>query len=267
MSAISVAAWLLSAVAFAAINNGAHCYSMLHGSGGKNNNVHQNSLDDSSTQYGPYFDMSNSKNVTTILGKTTYLNCRVKNLGNKTMTLQVSWVRHRDVHLLTIGRYTYTNDQRFRPIHNAQTDDWTLEIKYPQLRDSGYYECQVSTTPHMSHIVYLDVIEPKTEILGAPDLYINRGSTINLTCVVLLSPEPPAFIFWNHNDAESIPRQCSMAVKPSNQGSTPSSSACVCYFTNRFVKTLLFLPPRVEKRRTRELSPFEIRPFGDTPLT
>lgn len=74
------------------------------------------------------------------------------------MTLQVSWVRHRDVHLLTIGRYTYTNDQRFRPIHNAQTDDWTLEIKYPQLRDSGYYECQVSTTPHMSHIVYLDVI-------------------------------------------------------------------------------------------------------------
>ncbi|XP_006618913.1 uncharacterized protein LOC122715420 isoform X1 [Apis laboriosa] len=201
MSAISVAAWLLSAVAFAAINNGAQCYSMLHGSGGKNNNVHQNSLDDSSTQYGPYFDMSNSKNVTTILGKTTYLNCRVKNLGNKTMTLQVSWVRHRDVHLLTIGRYTYTNDQRFRPIHNAQTDDWTLEIKYPQLRDSGYYECQVSTTPHMSHIVYLDVIEPKTEILGAPDLYINRGSTINLTCVVLLSPEPPAFIFWNHNDA------------------------------------------------------------------
>ncbi|EZA61266.1 hypothetical protein X777_08480 [Ooceraea biroi] len=43
--------------------------------------------------------------------------------------------------------------------------------------------------------------EPKTEILGAPDLFINRGSTINLTCVVLQSPEPPAYIFWNHNDA------------------------------------------------------------------
>ncbi|CAL7945057.1 unnamed protein product [Xylocopa violacea] len=174
---------------------------MLHGGSGKNGNVHQNSLDDAGSQSGPYFDVSNSKNVTTILGKTAYLNCRVKNLGNKTMTLQVSWVRHRDVHLLTLGRYTYTNDQRFRPIHNVQTDDWTLEIKYPQLRDSGYYECQVSTSPHMSHIVHLDVIEPKTEILGAPDLYINRGSTINLTCVVLLSPEPPAYIFWNHNDA------------------------------------------------------------------
>ncbi|KOX69159.1 hypothetical protein WN51_06312 [Melipona quadrifasciata] len=57
---------------------------MLQGSSGKSSNVHQNSLDDSSTQTGPYFDISNSKNVTTILGKTTYLNCRVKNLGNKT---------------------------------------------------------------------------------------------------------------------------------------------------------------------------------------
>ncbi|XP_076625019.1 zwei Ig domain protein zig-8 isoform X2 [Colletes latitarsis] len=201
MSAISVAAWLLSAVAFAAINNGAHCYSTLHGSSGKNGNAHKNSLDGSSPRTGPYFDVSASKNVTALLGKTTYLNCRVKNLGNKTMSLQVSWVRHRDIHLLTLGSYTYTNDQRFRAIHIAQTDDWMLQIRYPQLRDSGYYECQVSTTPHMSHIVHLNVIEPKTEILGAPDLYINRGSTINLTCVVLESPEPPAYIFWNHNDA------------------------------------------------------------------
>ncbi|XP_029678608.1 uncharacterized protein LOC115244805, partial [Formica exsecta] len=74
------------------------------------------------------------------------------------MTLQVSWVRHRDVHLLTIGRYTYTNDQRFRAIHTAHSDDWTLQIKYPQHRDSGIYECQVSTTPHMSHLVHLNVI-------------------------------------------------------------------------------------------------------------
>ncbi|KAK0077534.1 hypothetical protein PV325_003780 [Microctonus aethiopoides] len=43
--------------------------------------------------------------------------------------------------------------------------------------------------------------EPTTEILGGPDLYIDHGSTINLTCIVLNSPEPPAYIFWNHNDA------------------------------------------------------------------
>ncbi|KAL5273386.1 hypothetical protein ACFFRR_000242 [Megaselia abdita] len=150
---------------------------------------------------GPYFDKAASKNVTALLGKTAYLNCRVKNLGNKTLVLQVSWVRHRDIHLLTVGRYTYTSDQRFRAIHQQQTEDWMLQIKYPQHRDSGIYECQVSTTPHMSHYIHLNVVEPSTEIIGAPDLYIESGSTINLTCVILNSPEPPAYIFWNHNNA------------------------------------------------------------------
>lgn len=45
--------------------------------------------------------------------------------------------------------------------------------------------------------------EPSTEIIGAPDLYIETGSTINLTCVIENSPEPPAYIFWNHNNAVS----------------------------------------------------------------
>ncbi|XP_069700504.1 neurotrimin-like isoform X2 [Periplaneta americana] len=117
------------------------------------------------------------------------------------MLLQVSWVRHRDIHLLTVGRYTYTSDQRFRAIHHPHSEDWTLQIKYPQHRDSGIYECQISTTPHMSHFIHLNVVEPTTDIIGGPDLYIDRGSTINLTCVVLYSPEPPAYIFWNHNEA------------------------------------------------------------------
>lgn len=74
------------------------------------------------------------------------------------MSPQVSWVRHRDVHLLTVGRYTYTSDQRFRAIHQPHSEDWTLQIKYPQHRDSGVYECQVSSTPHMSHFIHLTVI-------------------------------------------------------------------------------------------------------------
>ncbi|XP_017967669.1 probable serine/threonine-protein kinase MARK-A isoform X2 [Drosophila navojoa] len=165
--------------------------------------INRNSIDlgEDSRSNGPYFDKAASKNVTALLGKTAYLNCRVKNLGNKTMLLQVSWVRHRDIHLLTVGRYTYTSDQRFRAIHQPQTEDWMLQIKYPQHRDSGIYECQVSTTPHMSHYIHLTVVEPSTEIIGAPDLYIESGSTINLTCVILNSPEPPAYIFWNHNNA------------------------------------------------------------------
>lgn len=72
--------------------------------------------------------------------------------------LQVSWVRHRDIHLLTVARYTYTSDQRFQAIHSPQTEDWTLQVRYPQRRDSGVYECQVSTTPPIGTSMYLSVV-------------------------------------------------------------------------------------------------------------
>ncbi|XP_058818799.1 zwei Ig domain protein zig-8-like isoform X2 [Topomyia yanbarensis] len=147
---------------------------------------------------GPYFDLSASKNITALVGKTAYLNCRVKNLGNKT----VSWVRHRDIHLLTVGRFTYTSDQRFQCVHNPQTDDWSLQIRYPQKRDTGVYECQISTTPPVGHSMYLSVVEPVTIVVGGPDIYINTGSTVNLTCVVRNSPEPPSTIIWTHNNQE-----------------------------------------------------------------
>uniref|UniRef100_A0A8W7Q3A0 Ig-like domain-containing protein n=1 Tax=Anopheles coluzzii TaxID=1518534 RepID=A0A8W7Q3A0_ANOCL len=88
------------------------------------------------------------------------------------MLLQVSWVRHRDIHLLTVGRYTYTSDQRFRAIHHPHTEDWSLQIKYPQHRDSGIYECQISTTPHMSHFVHLNVIGKHRSPTAQPSSWV-----------------------------------------------------------------------------------------------
>ena len=41
--------------------------------------------------------------------------------------------------------------------------------------------------------------EPVTEISGGPDLFINKGSTINLTCIVKYAPEPPPSMTWSHN--------------------------------------------------------------------
>lgn len=46
----------------------------------------KNGLDLDAFKIGPYFDKAASKNVTALLGKTAYLNCRVKNLGNKTVS-------------------------------------------------------------------------------------------------------------------------------------------------------------------------------------
>ncbi|CAB3359211.1 zwei Ig domain protein zig-8 [Cloeon dipterum] len=147
---------------------------------------------------GPYFDTTVNNNITALVGKVAYLNCRVKNLGNRT----VSWVRHRDIHLLTVGRYTYTSDQRFEAVHSPHTEDWALRIKYPQRKDSGIYECQISTTPPVGHFVHLYVVEPETEVLGGADLFINIGSTINLTCIVRYSPEPPPTMGWRHNSVD-----------------------------------------------------------------
>ncbi|XP_074033448.1 defective proboscis extension response 8 [Leptinotarsa decemlineata] len=144
---------------------------------------------------GPYFDTSINSNITGLVGKTVLLHCRVKNLGNRT----VSWVRHRDIHLLTVGRYTYTSDQRFEAVHTPHTEEWTLRIRYPQKKDSGIYECQISTTPPVGQFLFLTIVEPITEILGSPELFINMGSTINLTCIVQYAPEPPPNIVWSQN--------------------------------------------------------------------
>lgn len=152
--------------------------------------------DDKEIASSPFFDLDNSGNVTAVLGKKAYLNCRVKHIKNQT----VSWLRHKDTHLLTIGRLTYTSDLRFRAIHKMYSEDWMLEIKPTTHRDSGRYECQISTTPPTSHIVYLKIAEPKTAILGGPDIHLKEGSTMNLTCVITDSPEPPSYIFWRHDD-------------------------------------------------------------------
>ncbi|XP_044740802.1 kin of IRRE-like protein 3 isoform X2 [Chrysoperla carnea] len=150
----------------------------------------------SPSRYDPYFDALTPRNVTALVGKSAYLSCRVRNLGNKT----VSWIRHRDIHILTVGGYTYTSDQRFQANHHRETDEWTLQIKWAQKRDAGVYECQISTQPVRSYFVNLNVVVPTAIILGGPDLHVDKGSTINLTCTIRFSPEPPAYIFWYHQD-------------------------------------------------------------------
>ncbi|XP_049807401.1 basement membrane-specific heparan sulfate proteoglycan core protein-like isoform X1 [Schistocerca nitens] len=182
------------------------------------------------TQPEPSFDPSTPLNVTALVGKSARLTCRVRNLGNRT----VSWVRHRDIHILTVGGYTYTSDQRFEASHDAARREWSLHIRWAQRRDAGIYECQLSTQPVRSLFVHLSVVDdpgasvspprmndeprrddelswrrfvhdsrspvPTAVILGGPDIYVNKGSTINLTCTIRNPPEPPAYIFWYHHD-------------------------------------------------------------------
>ena len=41
---------------------------------------------------------------------------------------------------------------------------------------------------------------PVSEIAGNPDIFVRSGAPINLTCLISSSPEPPAFVFWYHNN-------------------------------------------------------------------
>ena len=72
--------------------------------------------------------------------------------------LQVTWIRHRDVHILTVGEYTYTTDERFVGRHTRETDEWVLIIKYVQERDAGIYECQIPAATPKSYPVNLNIV-------------------------------------------------------------------------------------------------------------
>lgn len=54
---------------------------------------------------------------------------------------------------------------------------------------------------------------PTATILGGPDdLYVDKGSSINLTCLIRFSPEPPNYIFWYHQNEVRIV-QCTSILK------------------------------------------------------
>lgn len=51
----------------------------------------------------------------------------------------------------------------------------------------------------------LYVAVSKAKIVEGPTLYISSGSTLNLTCIVRDTPEPPDYIFWYYNGQVSQP--------------------------------------------------------------
>ncbi|XP_046441955.1 uncharacterized protein LOC124192604 [Daphnia pulex] len=140
---------------------------------------------------GPSFD-TGPESVVVSVGSTAYLACRVRQLGDR----KVSWIRKRDLHILTFGQVTYTNDARFSVIKSATGDLWTLRIRSVQLRDAGLYECQVSSEPKISKAVRLKVVVSQAYIHGSPEMYIRSGSDISLSCVAKDMPEPPTHFTW-----------------------------------------------------------------------
>ncbi|XP_042861179.1 zwei Ig domain protein zig-8-like [Penaeus japonicus] len=162
----------------------------------------------------PYFADSPT-NLTIISGQTAYLPCRVHMLGDRSVT----WMRGRDLHILTVGLITYSADERFQVIHSKETDDWTLQVQYSQPRDSGAYKCQVNSDPKIVRNVYLSVTDKRfldgnlyklpptnseeggygTHIVGGRERFLQAGSSLSLECVVTHTRAPPTAVLWYHN--------------------------------------------------------------------
>ncbi|KAH0948662.1 hypothetical protein HN011_002456 [Eciton burchellii] len=144
-----------------------------------------------------HFFKDTPQKLTVAIGQAAVLLCRVKNLGNRT----VSWIRKRDLHILTSMAVTYTSDARFAIVGNPETDYWNLQIDYVQPRDAGIYECQVNTEPKIYRAVTLKVLDIQARITGSQELYIKKGSTISLTCIIELQDLPPSNVTWYHAGA------------------------------------------------------------------
>ena len=56
---------------------------------------------------------------------------------------QISWIRHRDVHVLSVGSDTFTSDRRFRSVFLEDEGRLSLSIRGVEAADEGGYECQV----------------------------------------------------------------------------------------------------------------------------
>ncbi|XP_042877175.1 zwei Ig domain protein zig-8-like [Penaeus japonicus] len=112
----------------------------------------------------------------------------------------VSWVRHRDIHVLTVGRFTFTNDDRFEAHHEDGSNEWVLKLRYPTTNDSGIYECQINTKPTRTQLITLDVVEPQAVITAGHELYLNLGSRLQLTCRVVNAPTTSEFLLWYHEE-------------------------------------------------------------------
>ncbi|XP_022657366.1 uncharacterized protein LOC111248754 isoform X1 [Varroa destructor] len=150
---------------------------------------HTETPNEESTAPGPSFDNSTASIVTAVIGRTAFLPCTVRNLGDRT----VSWIRRADLSVLSVGRDRYIQDRRFQVMASATglpLSSWALQLAYPSPGDSGVYECQLGSVPKISRHVTLRVIARTARIWGGPQLYVNSGSGVNLTCQLTGVAEP-----------------------------------------------------------------------------
>ncbi|XP_076045848.1 zwei Ig domain protein zig-8-like [Oratosquilla oratoria] len=114
--------------------------------------------------------------------------------------MRVSWVRRRDTQLLAVGEKIYTTDSRFFVTHSRHVQVWFLHVLNVTKEDEGEYECQTSTHPHVSLLMFLKVSRTYSKILGASERVVASGSVLSLTCSLKNFTTQPEYVFWFQGD-------------------------------------------------------------------
>ena len=64
-------------------------------------------------------------------------------------------MRYRDTSLLAVGKFIYTQDERFKVLHEVGSDEWFLVIRSVSYEDEGIYECQINAETDAKSTKYL----------------------------------------------------------------------------------------------------------------
>ncbi|XP_049818098.1 protein borderless [Aethina tumida] len=131
-------------------------------------------------------------------GTVAILHCKVK--FNNVTVLWLKKEGNDSFTLLTVNASTHSWDKRFYASNEKDPKDWTLQISYPKQSDEGLYECQIFTEPKTTSLVQLQLIEARADIFGGSPKIVKAGSPLRLSCVLRRSINPPAYIFWYHED-------------------------------------------------------------------
>ena len=59
------------------------------------------------------------------------------------------------------------------------------------------------TQPRAHLLSLIHISAPKTTILGPSEVFLSKGSTLNLTCVISRGPTTQPYIIWTHNSKVS----------------------------------------------------------------
>ncbi|RVE51551.1 hypothetical protein evm_003821 [Chilo suppressalis] len=141
---------------------------------------------------GPEF-LPTDTTLVAAVGQDAVLDCRVRNLADKA----VSWVRSRDLHILSHAGAVFTADARVSVrVSAAGATIHSLRIRRLRVSDAGRYECQLNTDPKMSLFYNLTVLDEPVPVAviaaGAAEMHGAVGAAVTLRCEARYEPPPRA---------------------------------------------------------------------------